>query len=1617
MARPPEIHQGPASPAPPPSPSVFSRIEQLAEGLDAEEASFARFLRVFYADVPKRDLADRADEELIAAARAIWRHGRQRIPGVAKVRVYNPSGERHGWSSPHTVVEVMNDDMPFLVDSTTAALSRAGGELVMVIHPMIPVERDGEGRLVDLADPGQTGGGGATVESFMQITLRRLPAPRLGEIEDELHRVLGQVRVAVEDWGSMRERCEETLAELRHSPPPLPPGEVSEVADFLEWLIDDHFTFLGTREYRFHGEGETAVARVLHGKGLGLLRDPDFVVFEGLRDLGRLPPEIRHFVRERSLIRITKANALSTVHRPVHLDTVAIKSFDAEGQVLGERLFLGLFTSSAYAARVSEVPILREKVRATVAQCGFPPGSHNAKGLAHVLESYPRDELFQISQEELADFAVGILHLQERPRIALFPRRDPFERFVSCLVYVPRDRYDTRLRLRLQGILEEAFGGELSTYYTQLGDDPLARIHFIVKTSPGSLRKVDYAQLERELIDAGQSWTSRLENALVERLGEERGAEVYRSYRTAFPMAYRETFDPADAVRDVESIARLVEIGGPVLRFEQRPDQEPGEIDLRLFTADRLPPLSNVLPLLERTGLRVLFERAHPVTPDDAPRVWVRALRVRADRGRELDPARFDDYEQAVRDIWHGASENDGFNRLVLFGGLRGREVAVFRAYARYLSQVGVPFSRSSMHAVLARQPIVTRWLFDLFLRKFDPAQAEGRAADVERIQRAIHAQLEQVEDLDEDRILRRFLDLLDCTLRTNYFQQDAAGAPPPHLSFKLDSRRLAGLPAPRPWREIWVYSPEVEGVHLRGGRVARGGIRWSDRREDFRTEVLGLMKAQMVKNAVIVPEGSKGGFVVRRLPEEPEEARAAVVDAYCTLIRGMLDLTDNLVAGEVVPPPRTVRWDDDDTYLVVAADKGTATFSDTANAISEKRGYWLGDAFASGGSAGYDHKKMGITARGAWESVKRHFREQGKDIQNEPFTVVGVGDMGGDVFGNGMLLSHQIRLLAAFNHRHVFLDPDPDPERSWRERKRLFELPRSSWSDYDSDELSPGGGVFSRTAKSIPISPQVAARFGISEREMVPTDLIRRLLRADVELLWFGGIGTYVKASFEDHLDVGDRANDALRIDGREVRAKVVGEGANLAMTQLARIEAEMSGCRLNTDFIDNSAGVDTSDHEVNLKILLGGLVRQGAIDRPQRDRMLREMEDEVAALVLRSNYLQPQAISVTEHLARRLTDRLVTVMRALEREGRLDRRIEFLPSDEELEDRRRQGLGLTRAELAVLLSYTKLDTYRSLVRSPLLDDPALRPHLFGYFPRAVQGMEEAIVAHPLCREIIATVMTNEMVNRVGMAFVNEVSGKTGHEPDQVALAYSAARQILRIPRLWQQIEALDGEVPADVQLSMLAECGRLLERCTVWLLEQSVERVDPGALVESYRVGFVELYECLPRWISGQLAERIEADGGRYEARGVPAELAGSVARLRQLSSAFDIVRIASSRGLGIENVARVYFQLGARFEFDWLRATARDIAPQGIWDRHAIRALVDELFSDQAALTARVLDEIGEVDDSEADLVGAWIERHSLPVEKARALLVDMHSQPGDLGMLAVARRSLEALVHIV
>ncbi|RMD62083.1 MAG: NAD-glutamate dehydrogenase, partial [Alphaproteobacteria bacterium] len=1342
---------------------LIGRVVEIAHRrLDPERALEAeRFLRQFYAHVPPDDIAGESPDNLYGAALSMWNLGRKRKPGVAKIRVYNPRPEEHGWKSSHTVVEIINDDMPFLVDSVTAALERLEAEVHLVIHPILSLVRDNAGRLVRLCDPGPRPEG-AIGESFMHVQISEQPSERHAEIRTTLESVLVDVRAAVEDWPAMRARMQQIIADLETAPPPLPGDEISEGIAFLKWLDDDHFTYLGYREYRFEEEGGVAVARVLPDSGAGILRSPEVSVFDGLRNLGSLPPDVQDFVKQPELLRVTKANRRSTVHRPVHMDTVAIKSFDDRGRVTGERLFIGLFTSVAYSRSPRAIPLLRQKIDRVFARAGFAPESHDGKALLHILETYPRDELFQATEDEIYETAMGILHLQERQRIALFVRRDRFERFVSCLVFVPRDRYDTNLRLKFQSILAEAYQGSVAAYTTNLSDAALARLHIIIKTTPGRIPDVSVEELERKLVEAGRSWADRLRQALIEDCGEEKGLRLLHRYARAFPAAYLERFNEQAAVFDVARIEEALARGDLAMNLYRPIEAAENELRFKLYVRGTQVPLSDVLPMLENMGLKVISEVPFEIRPagiDGA--VWMHdfLMRIESEVAVEVGAIR-DAFHETFAEVWHGTIENDGFNRLVLLAGLRAREVMILRAYCKYLRQAAIPFSQAYMEQTLARNPHIARRLVDLFLALFGAdalnADAQAREAAAKKIVAAIEEALEAVSNLDEDRIIRRFLNAIQSTVRTNFAQRAPDGGSKAYLAIKFDSRNLEELPLPKPFREIFVYSPRVEGVHLRFGMVARGGLRWSDRREDFRTEILGLAKAQQVKNAVIVPVGSKGGFVVKR-PPAPAAGRDALLEegiaCYKTFISGLLDLTDNLKDGKVVPPPRTVRRDGDDPYLVVAADKGTATFSDIANEVSAAYGFWLDDAFASGGSAGYDHKKMGITARGAWEGVKRHFREIGKDIQNETFTVIGVGDMSGDVFGNGMLLSRRIKLVGAFNHLHIFVDPDPDPETSWAERKRLFDLPRSAWSDYDAKLISKGGGVFDRKAKSIKPTPEMKKLFGITEDRLTPNELIRAMLKADVELLWFGGIGTYVKAGHESHLDAGDRSNDAVRVNAGELRCKVIGEGANLGMTQRARIEYALAGGRLNTDFIDNSAGVDCSDHEVNIKILLGAVEAAGDMTRKQRNKLLVDMTDEVAALVLRDNYLQTQSLSVSSALGAHILDRLARYMRVLEKSGRLDRAIEFLPDDETIAERQAMGIGLTRPELAVLLAYAKITLYDELLSSDLPDDPDTEHELLSYFPTPLQErFADWIAQHRLRREIIATVMTNDIVNRVGI-------------------------------------------------------------------------------------------------------------------------------------------------------------------------------------------------------------------------------------------------------------------------
>ncbi|HZT50595.1 MAG TPA: NAD-glutamate dehydrogenase [Stellaceae bacterium] len=1579
--------------------AVAAAAELAATRLGARAQAVQSFMIQFYGHVPPADVLERRPEDLYGAAASLWQFAQTRPPGRAKLRIINPRVEVDGWRAPTTVVEIVNDDMPFLVDSVTAALNGEGLSVHLVIHPVLGVARDGEGRLEALSDPSARAG---ARESLMHVEISELSDPqRLAAVTARLEQVLAEVRTAVSDWRAMLEMAESIRRELAATPPPVRAEELAETLDFLAWLADDNFTFLGFREYRFGGGADGGSPSIRAGSGLGVLREESQRVFDGLRDFASLPATTRAFLMEPHAILVTKSSRRSNVHRAVHMDAIAVKKFGPDGQPAGERLFVGLFTSAAYAKSPRNIPLLRGKVSRTFARAGFDPASHDGKALMHILETYPRDELFQVSDDELLEIALGILGLQERQRVALFTRRDPFERFVSAFVYVPRERYNTELRQRFATILARAYGAEVASFATQLDDSVLARVHFILRTPPGPIPQVDAASIEAELAEAARSWSDRLGEALVRVLGEETGVALLRRYGAAFPSGYRERFPASAAVYDIERIEDVLH-GKPLGMTLYRPVEAPANmLRFKIYRLSEPVPLSDILPMLEHMGLKVIAEVPYAVAPAAAAEpVWMQDFSLLSPAG-EVDVGQLKPrFEEAFARVWSGDMESDGFNRLILLAGLDWRQVTVLRLLAKVTRQAGSTYSQAYMEDALANHPAIAAKLVALFERRFDPARAADAARESERIARTVEADLDRVTSLDEDRIIRGFLTLLRNALRTNYYQRQ------PYLSVKFASREIELFPLPRPLCEIYVLSPRMEGAHLRGGKVARGGIRWSDRKEDFRTEILGLMKAQMVKNAVIVPVGSKGGFVVKRPPATREALQAEVVHCYTTLMRGMLDLTDNIVGDKVVPPRDIVRHDGDDPYLVVAADKGTATFSDIANGIAAEYGFWLGDAYASGGSDGYDHKAMGITARGAWETVKRHFRELGHDIQAQDFTCVGVGDMSGDVFGNGMLRSAHTRLVAAFDHRHIFLDPDPDPAVSFKERKRLFDLPRSSWADYDKALISKGGGVFERGLKSIPLSPEIRARLGIAAEHLTPMELIQAMLRAPVDLLWFGGIGTYVKATQESQAQAGDRANDAVRVNGAEIRARVVGEGANLAVTQRGRIEYALKGGRINTDAIDNSAGVDTSDHEVNIKILLNAVVAGGDLTLKQRNELLHAMTDEVAALVLRDNYLQGLALSLEEHERVQRFDRHVRLMRELERTQRLDRVVEELPDDETLAARAAQRQGLTRPELAVLLAYVKTTLVDDLLDSDFPDDPQLAEDLFDYFPKVlVERFRPQILAHRLRREIIATVAANDIVNRGGLTFARELGELTGGAPGEVTRAYMIVRRIYDLDPFWQAVNALDTKVPAAVQHEMLLAAGRLVERATAWFLRNA--KLDIAAETQAYRAGIAALAEAIGEIMPDTHRAALKARAATLEGHGVPAATALAAARLDFLVSAVDIVRLALATGQSVVELGRRFFAIGSRFRLDALRVAARKLEAGTAWQKRAVAAVIEDLYAQQAELTAKSAADTGDFE--------AWLDRHGPDLARLSLLEREIEAAPApDLAMLTVATRTLRGVL---
>ncbi|WNK00267.1 NAD-glutamate dehydrogenase [Thalassospiraceae bacterium LMO-JJ14] len=1578
------------------------------------------FIAEYYAHVPEHDLKALSGPELVGMARAHLETGMTRKPRTANIRVYNPDSKSNKWSADHSVVEIVTDDMPFLVDSISSELTRRELPIHLVIHPVCKVRRSKTGTVLDILERGHMDVDART-ESFMHFQIAQQPEKALREIAASLKSVLEDVRASVEDWRPMRERMETVIDDLAVEPRGIQLEEASEIRELLRWLHDNHFTFLGFREYKISSAGKKTRVTVDRASGLGVLRDPGTTVFEAFQSKGALPAEIAEFLGKRDLLTVTKTNQRSQVHRSVHMDAIGIKKIDKNGKVIGHRLFVGLFTSVAYNLSPRNIPLLRRRLQNIIDRAGFSRDSHDGKALLNILETYPRDELFQIKEERLFEIATGILHLQERQRVALFVREDVFKRYLSCMVFVPRDRYDTGLRQKMQEILADAFGGEPSAFFTQLGDSPLARVHLIIKLMGRKMPKYNTLELEAKIAEAARSWGDRVLDALTAREGEARAHALHARFKNAFGPSYQAQYSSDEVLFDLDKIEALACEGGIGFHLYRPDGTDAASVRFKLYNPETEIPLSDVLPVFEHMGFKVINEAGpHSVTLPDAgfSRLVIHdfGLEQRSGAAIDVDAIR-DNFEDAFARVWHGDAESDGFNALVIGAGLSWRDIVVLRAYCKYLRQVGITFSQAYMEQTIARHPGFAGLLVDMFHTIFDPAQAKNKKSNPERMRKTYLEKLENVASADEDRILRRFLNLLDSTLRTNFFQMGDDGTAKSYVSFKINSREIEDMPLPRPFREIWVYSPRVEGVHLRFGFVARGGLRWSDRPEDFRTEVLGLVKAQQVKNAVIVPVGSKGGFVCKQPPAD--NSRDAFLSegiaCYKIFLSGLLDITDNISGPRVTQRKDVVRLDGDDPYLVVAADKGTATFSDIANGVSIDYGHWLGDAFASGGSQGYDHKKMGITAKGAWECVKRHFREIGVDTQSEDFTCIGVGDMSGDVFGNGMLLSKHIKLLAAFNHMHIFVDPDPDPAKTWVERKRLFDMGRSSWTDYNTKLISKGGAIFERNAKSLKLSPEIKALFGIDKDTVAPNELLKAILKHNADLLWFGGIGTYIKAAHESAADVGDRANDAIRINGADVRAKVIGEGANLGTTQLGRIEFAQHGGRLNTDSIDNSAGVDSSDHEVNIKILLGQVMQAGNLNQSARNKLLASMTNEVGALVLRHNYDQGQAITLIQARGLAALDNQHRLMKTLERADRLNRTVEFLPDDEVMAERAQQRHGLFRPEIAVLLSYAKLWTYDELLASDVPDDPYLFNDLVKYFPTPLREKYRGEIAkHRLRREIVATRLTNNLINRMGSSFVNEVREKTGLGVPEIARAWFIAQEIFEMPKLWAEIEALDNKVPAATQTSMMIDTHHLLEWVTLWFLRHGEKNLDIGsncgAFADGMRTLAANLSSTLPKHYVSDLKSRAQP----YIDHGAPEALALRVANLVNLYSGCDIVKLAIKRKGDVLAVAKGYFAIGTRFRMGRLRAAAELLDSESHWQQLAIAALVEEIYSHQLHLTEAVL-ESARKGASPQQAVDTWITSNPALVEPTEQMLGELWNvEVNDLSMIAVASRQLRTMV---
>ncbi|MFS1704127.1 NAD-glutamate dehydrogenase [Alteromonas sp. AMM-1] len=1591
--------------------NVFSLIDKKVD--NQNRTLITTFGRQLFKNIPLDDLEHRNDSDLYGATLSLWNAFANYDGQRPYVRVFNPEIDKHGWKSTHTIVELIIRDMPFLVDSIRMALNRLGITAHMLIHSPMNIDRDDAHQLVRFGESKATTNSRETVV-FIEVD-RQTSKADIDLLTKELFSTLDEVSLAVSDWQLMLDKLSAITAQVKKAKLPIANDRKDIAVRFLEWLNDHNFTLMGYRHYtikaiegdhQWHPDNESS---------LGLMKNS---ISDKARLLSAMPSSAQKAALSPQLLLLTKTNSRSRVHRPAYMDYVGIKEFNSKGQVIGEHRFLGLYSANFYNSSTRDIPLLSDKIRRICELSEFDPRTHAFKAFNNIVETYPRDELLQTPEEEMAEIVRGIFQMQERGITRLFVRKDTFGRFFSCMVYVPRERYNTQLRKETQALLQHSLGaaGEVE-FTTFFSESVYARTHYIARVNDNNA-EIDVKEIEQNIIELTKTWSDRLSTALSSAYGEATAKSLERKYVNAFSRSYTEHNLPTAALVDIEKLELLSEETNMGMLF-YRPQEEQADsqiVKLKLFHLHEPIHLSDVLPILENFGLRVIDESPYKINCADGTVKWVMDFTMLHKSGNDLDMDKAQAlFQDAFAKVWYNLLEDDGFNRLVLSAELTGRNVTILRAFAKYMRQTGSSFSRDYIANTLSNYPQIAGLLINYFEEIFNPTR-KSRKKRLETLDSKINEALDKVSNLDDDRIIRRYLDLINATLRTNFYQKAQDGSDKPYISFKLLPEKIPEMPLPLPKYEIFVYSPKVEGVHLRGGRVARGGLRWSDRQEDFRTEILGLVKAQKVKNTVIVPVGAKGGFVCKQLPsgatrqEILEEGKAC----YRTFIRSLLDITDNIVNGEIVPPKDVVRLDEDDPYLVVAADKGTATFSDIANGISEEYNFWLGDAFASGGSVGYDHKKMGITARGGWESVKRHFREIGIDCQTTDFTCVGIGDMAGDVFGNGMLLSEHTRLVAAFNHLHIFFDPEPDAAKTYVERKRLFDNPSLSWDDYDRSLISKGGGIFNRSSKSITLTPEMKNWLGTRQSTMTPSELIHNILKMPVDLIWNGGIGTYVKSKKESHTDVGDRANDSLRVNGRDIRAKIVGEGGNLGLTQLGRMEYASNGGRVNTDFIDNVGGVDCSDNEVNIKILLNQLVSNGDLTVKQRNNLLYDMTDDVANIVLQDCYRQTQAISISERTGVSSIKEQLRFIHGLERDGALNRELEFIPSDDEISDRAASDRGLTRPELSVLTAYGKMVLKDQLNIPALTDNPYHGKLLISAFPPVLRERFAAqMQQHPLRAEIIATKLTNNMVNDMGHNFVYRMQEETGADIVEITNAYSVIKGVFGIGKLWDEIEDLDNKIDAQAQLAMLESARRLMRRGTRWYIRHGDSSKDIEASIQKYQPAVNDLCSNLANYLVKSEIKQLEDATAKWIDKGVPQDLASKVAAFSNMFSALDLTQIVEQDKHSIDVAARLYYQMGSKLELHWFLEQINTQAVGNHWQALARASYREELDWQQRSIVSNLLSSNADSKDADAILAN-WMQNNEGLLKRWYHMMSEFKTSSNhDFAKFSVALRELMLL----